>query len=68
MWLYVTKSIVESEVKLPQAGSVSTSRHKAEPETVPTENTQQQPKQLTIMWTARTPSQYKQPCCRLLFV
>ena len=28
-----------SEVKLPQVGSVSTSRHKAEPETVPTENT-----------------------------
>ena len=28
-----------SEVRLPQVGSVSTSRHKAEPETVPTENT-----------------------------
>ena len=28
-----------SEVKLPQVGSVSISRHKAEPETVPTENT-----------------------------
>ena len=28
-----------SEVRLPQVGSVSTSRHKAEPETVNTENT-----------------------------